>query len=184
MAKLSLINGVLHLCDCRKCVNALNSGLAHKDYSSYAECLQDNAEIKRACKCCQKAYRMEYAYHQELERYALLLRYAKERCDRFGFTCEKLDTGDLAITTNVEHWIVGMKDFTEVDAFNCVLWHRSYYKNKNKCKSSIYPEYHIQFTRNMTFDEVLQYVAKHERDKWGATAPSCDVAYTKSSVIV
>ena len=183
MAKLSVINGVLHLGDCRKCINALNSGLAHKDYSSYAECVGDT-EIKRACKCCQKAYRMECAYNQELKRYTHLLSYAKGRCEHYGFTCEKLDTGDIAITTHVEHWIVGMKDFTEVGAFNCVLWHRSYYKNKSKCKSSVYPEYHIQFTRNMTFDEVLQYVAKHEHDKWGATAPSRDVAYTESSVIV
>jgi hypothetical protein len=102
-----------------------------------------------------------------------------------NYDCEVLDTGDIAIKTNVERWILSISNIEDTGIFNCTLYHKNNvnYRKTEKCKCTQYPEYHVQYTKIATVDEILLYVSKHEQTKWGVKTPSYVVQYNKSSVL-
>lgn len=178
--KFYLINNVLHKETCKKCINALNCLTSYTEFASLEDCVKDES-IKRACKCCQKQYAAEYDYYLETKKFDMISNYANQRCLDMGFGCNITDSGDIAIKTHVERWIISPCDINENGVFSCTLYHKNNvnYRKTEKCKSTQYPEYHVQFTRKSTVDEILMYISKHEQSKWGVKVENTSPAYCK-----
>lgn len=161
-----IINNILHDAECKKCKNALNTGLSNEYIANLDIVLGRDL---RLCKCCKTKYQnyLEYKNIQLLQ--TSFLKFVELYAKKYNYSTRVLDNEDIEVQSSIERWIIHITSFEDMNLAKVVLYHRNNLKvcNNNKCGSSIYPEYHVQFKKVATPSELITYMVNHETHKWG-----------------
>lgn len=172
MTMYILNNNVLHTCECRKC----------NESGEHFEKFSDIPEISgiKACRCCKEPFQ-RYCEMQEVQtRHKAFVELLQKYTELYGYKTTYLQNSDIEIATKVEKWVVHFVKLLDNRTAKTVLYHRSARRNKHpKCGGSLYPEYHIQWTKVQTPKELIVYMHKHEVDRYGVT--QAEVDHTKIS---
>lgn len=158
---------ILHEETCKKCINAINGGFRYEYFENFDAVY--GREV-RACKCCKTKYQNYKEYKHIEEQQEAFLKLVVLYANQYNYRVQVFDNADIEIQSNVEKWIIHINSFEDTNVAKVVLYHRNnlnYSISKNKCGSSIYPEYHVQFKRTATPSELVTYVMNHEKNKWG-----------------
>ena len=173
MQKFTLVtNKILHLSNCRRALNAEEKELPIKVFNNITD-IEDLTSYKY-CKCCSTLVNDYIAYKRISNFYDKYVKILRLYTDNFNYQLSPLkDQGnsDIEIKTNVEKWIIHINSFYEDGTAKVTLYHRNNinfaHPRKGKCVS-VYPDYHVQFVKVMLPSEIINYVNRHEVEKWGA----------------
>lgn len=123
-----------------------------------------------SCKCIQKKYKQllfELEGKKKMMHFkTLLIKYA----ELSNVSAEENYYGDIVLHTKIETWIVSVIEVTEKENIaEICLYHKNnieFAKNKNKCGTSLYPDYHIQYHKKQSIGDIVLYVLNHEAYRW------------------
>lgn len=163
MLRFVKANDILHTSKC--------SRIKQKPITEEYANLSDISELvnTKICKCCRQEVQEYLAYKAIEDMRNAFYNWIKTYAKGYDYTVMELDTGDVEIATTLEKWVVHINDIRENDFAKITLYHKNnlLFKSKGKC-NHFYPEYHIQFVKQMMAYDIVKYVNKHEVEKWGA----------------
>lgn len=159
---------ILHNTDCRQFKKWLD--LNGNADVLYMHTIEEAIRLDplKVCNCVIKLYNNIYKRMQLMERikgYQFKLQKYAEMND---LKCFVNENNDLVIKSKVEAWIVAIIDVAEnyQNAEIC-LYHKNMMHNySNKCGTSLYPEYHVQYTKRQSIVDTVGYIIRHESGRW------------------
>jgi hypothetical protein len=156
-----IAKNIIHRDDCRKIKSVVSPISSDSDLTS---------DQYKKCKCCAKEIATYLEYQSICVKHDIFLKYCKEAAYEYNYLVNVLENEDIEITTNIEKWIISITDFLDDNTAKITLYHKNnlQFGSNTKCGKGLYPEYHVQFVKNMMPSEIINYVMKHEKTKWGA----------------